>query len=248
MLPPRGRRIRRGEAVAWPREAARLVAARGGSTDDRALRPPPVAAMPRSGSTERPPPVTQGPSAPRSRRRDLAPAAPGTTNSTPAMVSIKEMKETIKQVRPESLHQTFHLHKQAGLPLADLIERADVEERYGDALARLGEADELKARRARASEPGPDAKRPRTSADPPPATSSSRPAATPRAAEPATAKTSPPAAATAKTPPPPDALAQPVAETLSHVSPAALARLAQTSRAWREAARDAGVLCVVTKM
>ena len=49
------------------------------------------------------------------------------------MPSIKEMKATITR---------------AGLPTADLLERADVEARYAEAQARLVEADRLRASRA----------------------------------------------------------------------------------------------------
>jgi len=49
------------------------------------------------------------------------------------MPSIKEMKATITR---------------AGLPTADLLERADVEARYGQAQSRLAEAERLRASRA----------------------------------------------------------------------------------------------------
>ena len=58
------------------------------------------------------------------------------------MPSIKEMKATITR---------------AGLPTADLLERADVEARYAQAKERLDEADRLRASRA-PTPPPPKAK------------------------------------------------------------------------------------------
>ena len=56
------------------------------------------------------------------------------------MPSIKEMKATITR---------------AGLPTADLLERADVEARYGQAQSRLAEAERLRASRAPTPPPNP---------------------------------------------------------------------------------------------